>query len=205
MQRHPQAGRPFVFAGSVLSFTLVSLVHAQPIALSAVAQNAVWQNPVRQNPVAQNAVVGVWVMRYERPMNDARSTGVHSATSDAAEVVQGRLTLRQTGDSVFGEWQTIVAKGDTAPAPRDVHGVQRRDSLFLRFRPVVDNEASLIATAAHEFVEFIKTYVHGMPSTTTAFDVALRGDVLTGTRRTVFMDGTPRGQAQALTGTRAKP
>lgn len=185
MQRHLQAGRPFVFAGSVLSFTLASLVQAQPIAL--------------------NAVAGVWVMRYERPMNDARSTSVHSATSDAAEVVQGRLTLRQTGDSVFGEWQTIVAKGDTAPAPRDVHGVQRRDSLFLRFRPVVDNEASLIATAAHEFVEFIKTYVHGMPPTTTAFDVALRGDVLTGTRRTVFMDGTPRGQAQALTGTRAKP
>lgn len=185
MQRHLQAGRPFVFAGSVMSFMLVSLVQAQPIAL--------------------NAVAGVWVMRYERPMNDARSTSVHSATSDAAEVVQGRLTLRQTGDSVFGEWQTIVAKGDTAPAPRDVHGVQRRDSLFLRFRPVVDNEASLIATAAHEIVEFIKTYAHGMPPTTTALDVALRGDVLTGTRRTILLDGTPRGRPQAITGMRAKP
>ena len=185
MQRHLQAGRPFVFAGSVMSFMLVSLVQAQPIAL--------------------NAVAGVWVMRYERPMNDVRSTSVHSATSDAAEVVQGRLTLRQTGDSVFGEWQTIVAKGDTAPAPRDVHGVQRRDSLFLRFRPVVDNEASLIATAAHEIVEFIKTYAHGMPPTTTALDVALRGDVLTGTRRTILLDGTPRGRPQAITGMRAKP
>lgn len=200
MQRHLQAGRPFVFAGFVLSFTLVSLVQAQPIALNAIALNA-----VSQSAVAQNAVAGVWVMRYERPMNDARSTSVHSATSDAAEVVQGRLTLRQTGDSVFGEWQTIVAKGDTAPAPRDVHGVQRRDSLFLRFRPVVDNEASLIATAAHEIVEFIKTYVHGMPPTTTAFDVALRGDVLTGTRSTILLDGTPRGRPQAITGMRAKP
>ena len=199
MQRHLQAGRPFVFAGSVMSFMLVSLVQAQPIALNAVAQHAVWQNPV-----SQNAVAGVWVMRYERPMNDARSTSVHSAMSDATEVVQGRLTLRQTGDSVFGEWTTIVAKGDTAPAPRDVHGVQRRDSLFLRFRPVVDNEASLIATAAHAFVEFIKTYAHGMPPTTTAFDVALRGDVLTGTCRTILLDGTSRGRPQAITGMRAK-
>jgi hypothetical protein len=152
--------------------------------------------------VAQNAIAGAWLLRYERPVN---SGGLHSTATDAVEVVQGRLTLRQSGDSIFGEWQTIVAKTDTAPPPRSVHGVLRRDSLFLRYIPVVDNDAGIFATAAHEFVEFIKTYVHGMPPTTTALDVAVRGDVLTGTRRTVLLDGTPRGQPQALTGVRAKP
>lgn len=201
MQRHLHPARRFACAVVVLSLGFASLVQAQtPVVPSAVARNA-----VAPNAAAQNAVAGAWLMRYERQVDDARTTSLHSATSDAVEVVQGRLTLRQSGDSLFGEWQTIVAKGDTAPPPRNVHGVQRRDSLFLRFLPVVDKEASLIATAGHEIVEFIKTYVHGMPPTTTALDVALRGDVLTGTRRSVFMDGTPRGQSQALTGTRAKP
>ena len=141
-------------------------------------------------------------MRYERPVN---SGGLHSTPTDAVEVVQGNLTLRQSGDSIFGEWQTIVANGDTAPPPRNVHGVQRRDSLFLRYIPVVDNNAGMIATAAHEFVEFIKTYVHGMPPTTTALDAAVRGDALVGTRHTVLLDGTPRGQPQTITGVRVQP
>lgn len=141
-------------------------------------------------------------MRYEH-----QSHNLHSTAPDPIEVVQGRLTLRQTGDSIFGEWQTMVAKGDTAspPPPRNVHGVQRRDSVFLRFMPIVDSDAGMFATAAQEIVVFLKTYLHGMPPTTTAFDVALRGDALTGTRRTVLLDGTPRGKEEALTGVRTKP
>ena len=196
MQSYVRTARPFAFIVVILTLALAGSVHAQGV---------ISPNAVAPNAVAQNAVAGAWLMRYERPVNDARSGGLHSATTDAVEVVQGRLTLRQSGDSVFGEWQPIVAKGDTAPPPRNVHGVQRRDSLLLRFIPLVDNDAGMIATAAHEVVEFIKTYVHGMPPTTTALEVALRGDVLTGTRRTVLLDGTPRGQPQALTGARSKP
>ena len=188
MQRHLQPARARAVTCLILCSASDSSVQAQ----SAVAQNS----------GAPNAVAGAWIMRYERA---ASSSNLHSTTAEAVEVVQGRLTLRQSGDSIFGEWQTMVARGDTAPPPRSVRGVQRRDSLFLRYIPVVDNDAGIIATAAHEFVEFIKTYVHGMPPTTTALDVAVRGDVLTGTRRTVLLDGTPRGQPQGFTGMRAKP
>ena len=169
---------------------------------SAFSDSIRAQSAVAQNSVTGNAVAGAWTMRYERPVS---SGNLHSTTADVVEVVQGRLTLRQSGDSVFGEWQTMVAKGDTAPPPRSVHGVQRRDSLFLRYIPVVDNDAGIFATAAHEFVEFIKTYVHGSPPTTTAIEVAVRGNVLLGTRRTVLLDGTPRGEPLAITGMRAKP
>ncbi|MEP6831886.1 MAG: hypothetical protein ABJB74_00775 [Gemmatimonas sp.] len=149
---------------------------------------------------AQSPVAGTWMMRYEHQPHS-----LHATTPAPIEVVQGRLTLRQSGDSVFGEWQTVVAKGDTAPPPRNVQGVQRRDSVFLRFLPVVDENAGIIASVLDDVVVFLKTYVHGMPPTTTALDVAMRGDALVGIRRTVLLDGTPRSDGEALTGARVKP
>jgi len=223
MQRHLRPARSLALTFAILSAAFSTSAYAPgavaqtavaqtAVAPTSVAQTAVVQTAVAQTAVAPTAVAptavaptpvaGAWLMRYERMVN---SGTLHSTTTDAVEVVQGRLTLRQSGDSVFGEWQPMVAKGDTAPPPRSVHGVQRRDSVLLRFVPVVDNDAGMIATAAHEVVEFIKTYVHDMPPTTTALEVALRGDMLTGTRRTVLLDGTPRGQPQVLTGVRAKP
>lgn len=154
---------------------------------------------------AQSTFAGTWLLRYERAASGQHASSVNASASPAVEVVQGRLTLRQSGDSLFCEWHMLPAKGDSALPPRSVHGVQRRDSAFLRLIPAVDTTAGIIANAAHEVVVFLRTYIHGMPPTTTAFDLGIRGDVLSGMRRTVLLDGTPRGNESMLTGVRTKP
>lgn len=154
---------------------------------------------------AQNTSAGTWLLRYERAASGQQVSNANTSATTPVEIVQGRLTLRQSGDSLFGEWQMLPAKGDSALPPRSVHGVQRRDSLFLRLIPAVDTSAGVIANAAHEVAVFLRTYIHGMPPTTTAFDIAIRGDVLSGIRRTVLLDGTPRGNESVLTGVRTKP
>lgn len=148
---------------------------------------------------AQGTIAGTWSLRYER------HTQQHSAATAQVQVIEGRLTLRLSGDSLFGEWQRVVVRGDTAPPPQNVHGARRGDSVFLRLAPTTDSEAGFLARAAHEAAVFVRTYVHGMPPTTTAFDLSWRGDALAGVRRTVLLDGTPRGGESAVTGVRAKP
>lgn len=186
---------------SRLSASLHMRFRIQPM-LRRAALITAFSLPALKAAQAQNTIAGAWVVRYERTVRDSHASA--SATEPAIEVVQGRLTLRQSGDSVFGEWQTTPTKGDSAPPPRNVHGVQRRDSVFLRFLPAVDPDAGMIATALHDLSDFLKLYIHGIQPTTTAIDAVIRGDALVGTRRTVLMDGTPRGNESVLTGTRAK-
>lgn len=145
------------------------------------------------------AVAGKWTLRYEH-----QPSGMHNADA-AIQERRALLTLQLNGDSVFGEWQAIVPAPDSAPPPRALRGIRRGDSILVRLDADVDPNASMIATMGHEIVEFIKTYVHGMPPTTTALDVSIRGDSIMGTRRTVLMDGTARGKAFVLSGVRAKP
>src|SRR6476620_3091455 len=78
---------------------------------------------------AQSRVVGKWLVRYEH-----ETRGVHVGTPQLV-VDSVRMTLRQRGDSILGEWQAIVAPGETAAHPRDLRGIARGDTVRMQLDP----------------------------------------------------------------------
>lgn len=168
------------------------------VVCAARVHHAHAQNANAQNAHAQSAVAGQWKLRYEY-----RPNSLHGGEAPVQQR-EALLTLRLSADSIFGEWQATVPKGDSTPtpAPRALRGVIRHDSVLVQLDQDVDKDAGVLATIGNEIVEFIKTYVHGMPPTTSALNLQFRGDSLIGTRRSVLLDGTPRGVPAVMTGVR---
>src|SRR6476619_7962935 len=77
---------------------------------------------------AQSKVVGRWLVRYEH-----ETRGVHVGTPQLV-IDTVRMTLRQRGDSILGDWQAIVAPGEIAHS-RELRGVVRGDTVRLQLDP----------------------------------------------------------------------
>jgi hypothetical protein len=151
-------------------------------------------------PVASaSGAAGKWLLHYEY---QPRALHGKPAPIENIEVL---LTLRAARDSITGEWQRILPPGQPPLLPYVVRGIQRGDSVFLQLVPLPEEDEGMIASALHDIAVFMRTYVHGMPPTTSAIAALIRGDVLTGTRTKVLLDGTPNGKAEPLAGSLARP
>ena len=148
---------------------------------------------------AQSKVVGRWLVRYEH-----ETRGVHVGTPQLV-VDSVRMTLRQRGDSILGEWQAIVAPGETAAHPRDLRGIARGDTVRLQLDPNIAESEGFFSELGREIIEFLKTHVHGIPPMTPLIEVAVRGDSLVGSRWSASADFTVETPRRALKAIRQNP
>jgi len=148
---------------------------------------------------AQSKVVGRWIVRYEH-----ETRGVHVGTPQLV-VDTVRMTLRQRGDSLLGEWQAIVPAGETPAHGRELRGVFRGDTARVQLDPNIAESEGFFAELGREIVEFLKTHVHGIPPMTSIIEVTARGDSLTGARWSSSLDGTVETPRHALSAVREKP
>jgi hypothetical protein len=114
------------------------------------------------------------------------------------------MTLRQKGDSIFGEWQPIASAGETPPSPRTLVGVLRGETARLEIDPNVAATEGYFAELGREIVEFMKEHIHGIAPTTTKLELTARGDSLIGSRWLAAADGTESAR-RSLSGIREKP
>ena len=147
---------------------------------------------------AQSKVTGKWLVRYEH-----ETRGVHVGTPQLV-VDTVRMTLRQRGDSILGEWQAIAPAGETAH-PRDLRGVMRGDTVRLQLDPNIGESEGFFAELGREIVEFLKTHIHGIPPMTPIIEVAIRGDSLVGARWSASADFRIESPRRTLTAVRETP
>jgi hypothetical protein len=149
---------------------------------------------------AQAKVTGKWLVRYEHEVR-----GGHMGSGTSRLVIDSvRITLRQKGDSILGEWQPIATAGETPPSPRTLVGVLRGETARLEVDPSVAATDGYFAELGRELVEFIKEHVHGIPPMTTRLELTSRGDSLIGSRWTASPEGTETSR-RSLSGIREKP
>jgi hypothetical protein len=148
---------------------------------------------------AQSRVVGQWIVRYER-----ETRGVHVGTP-ALVIDSVRMTLRQRGDSILGDWQAIAPPGESPAHPRDLRGVMRGDLVRMQLDPSIAESEGFFSELGREIVEFLKTHVHGIPPMTPIIEVAVRGDSLVGTRWSASADLSIESPRRTLTAVREKP
>jgi hypothetical protein len=148
---------------------------------------------------AQSKVVGQWLVRFER-----ETRGVHVGTPPIV-VDSVRMTLRQRGDSILGDWQAIVPTGESPAHPRDLRGVTRGDLVRLELDPSIAESEGFFSELGREIVEFLKTHIHGIPPMTPIIEVAIRGDSLVGTRWSASPDLSVESPRRNLTAVREKP
>jgi hypothetical protein len=147
--------------------------------------------------IAQSKVVGRWIVCYEH-----ETRGVHIGMP-ALTVDTVRLTLRQRGDSILGEWQPMGPTGETAAVPRPVRGVLRGETVRAELDPVPGE--GFFSELGREVVDFLKEHVHGIPPMTPQLELILRGDSLVGTRWSASADGAAETSRQSLRAIREKP
>jgi hypothetical protein len=152
------------------------------------------------SPVAAQApqprIAGVWVVRYERLMQSMHDSEGHIVSETA------RMTLRVRGDSVFGSWEPASDPGEPSRAPSSVRGVVRGDSVHAQLDAPPPDDDGFFSEMGREIVQFLKTYVHGMPPMTPRFDVLARGDSLIGLNGSVSLDGTKKTLPRPFLATR---
>jgi hypothetical protein len=151
-------------------------------------------------PVAAAAqkLVGQWDVQYER--GSATTHGANTARTEGS----ARMTLRHQGDSVFGQWQQVVAPGEPLAPVYEMRGVVKGDSGFVLLVPNVDADAGMLKNFANDVMEFLKTHLHGMPPMTTVLEFRINGDALSGVRRSVSEDGSVKTTGRPMTAVRAK-
>jgi hypothetical protein len=147
---------------------------------------------------AQSKVVGRWIVRYEH-----ETRGVHVGTPQVV-VDTVRMTLRQRGDSILGDWQALVPAGENAH-PRDLRGVIHGDTVRMQLDPNIAESEGFFAELGREIVEFLKTHIHGIPPMTPIIELALRGDSLVGARWSASADFSVESPRRALSAVREKP
>src|SRR4051812_8058487 len=106
---------------------------------------------------AQGKVDGRWIVQYE---HEAR--GIHGANPQLV-TDSARVTLRQQGDSVHGEWQAIVPAGEAPARPRVLRGTIRGEIVRLQVDPNVQESEGYFAEIGREIVDFLKEHIHGIP------------------------------------------
>jgi hypothetical protein len=152
-----------------------------------------------RSAAAQSKVVGRWTVRYEH-----ETRGIHVGTPQVV-VDTVRMTLRQRGDSILGDWQAIVPAGETVAHPRDLRGVIRGDTVRMQLDPNIAESEGFFAELGREIVEFLKTHVHGIPPMTPFIEFALRGDSLVGARWSASADFSVESPRRALVAVRDRP
>jgi hypothetical protein len=150
---------------------------------------------------AQSKVTGRWLVRYE---HEVRASHLGAVTSSIV-VDTVHVTLRQKGDSIVGEWQTIGQSGAAPPTPRTLIGVVHGQTANLEVDPSVAATEGYFSELGREFVEFMKEHVHGIPPMTTKLELTVRGDSLVGTRWSSSADGNRETSRRSLIGLREKP
>jgi hypothetical protein len=148
---------------------------------------------------AQSKFVGRWLVRYEHEIR-----GVHVGAPQLV-VDTVRMTLRQRGDSVIGDWQAIAAAGEPAPRGRELRGVMRSDTVRLQLDPNLAESEGFFTELGREIVEFLKTHVHGIPPMTPYVEFTMRGDSLVGSRWSASADFSAETPKRALWALREKP
>jgi hypothetical protein len=144
---------------------------------------------------AQPRFDGVWNVRYERMWRS-----MHGETHVINE--SSRMILRVRGDSVFGSWEPTTDPGASSRPPASVRGVVRGDSLHAEIDAPPPDDDGFFSEMGREIVQFLKTYVHGMPPMTPHVDVIVRGDSLLGTNGSISNDGTKKDPPRPLDATR---
>ncbi len=147
---------------------------------------------------AQAKVDGRWIVQYE---HEAR--GIHGANPQLV-TDSARVTLRQRGDSVLGEWQGIVPAGDAPAHPRVLRGTIRGEIVRLQIDPNVQESEGYFAEIGREIVDFLKEHIHGIPPMITQLELIVRGDALSGSRWSASADGSAEGTHRPLRGAREK-
>ena len=150
---------------------------------------------------AQSKVTGKWLVRYEHEVRVG-----HTGTLTSQIVTDSvHVTLRQKGDSILGEWQSVAPPGETSKAPKTLVGVVRGETARLEVDPNVAATEGYFSELGREIVEFIKEHVHGIQPMTTKLELTVRGDSLVGTRWSSAADGTSETARRPLIGAREKP
>jgi hypothetical protein len=167
------------------------------IAASLLLSVAITAAP--RSAAAQSKVVGRWVVRYEHEVR-----GVHMGPAQIV-VDTVRMTLRQRGDSILGDWQTYAAAGEPAPHARELRGTIRRDTVRMQLDPNISESEGFFSELGREIVEFLKTHVHGIPPMTPFVEVTVRGDSLVGSRWSASVDFSAETPRRALWALREKP
>ena len=150
---------------------------------------------------AQSKVAGKWLVRYE---HEVRAGHMGSVTSQVV-TDSVRVTLRQKGDSILGEWQSISPVGETPKPPKTLVGIARGETARLEIDPNVTNTEGYFSELGREIVEFIKEHVHGIQPMTTRLELTARGDSLIGTRWSSSADGGTETSRRSVIGLREKP
>jgi len=145
---------------------------------------------------AQRRFDGVWQVRYERLMRTLPDGETHIVTESA------RMILRVRGDSAFGSWEPASDPSAPPKAPSTVRGVIRGDSLHAEIDAPPPEDDGFFSEMGREIVQFLKTYVHGMPPMTPHVDVLARGDSLVGTNGSISADGAKKTPPRPLVATR---
>src|ERR1043165_5326912 len=148
---------------------------------------------------AQSRLAGQWLVRYEReirPMHGGAITVVHETA---------RLTLIQLGDSLTGQWQRIPDEAEAQPAPRSIRGSFVRDTARFQVELPPPENDGYFATLGRDIMEFLRTYIHDMPTMLPQFELAVRGDSLVGLRSTVSLDRQRTTPGRAATAVRDHP
>ena len=148
--------------------------------------------------LAQTRIDGHWIVQYEY-----ETRGVHVGTPQLI-TDSARMSLRQRGDSVIGEWQAIVPAGEAPAHPRVLRGTIRGETVRLHVDPNVQESEGYFAEIGREIVDFLKEHIHGIPPMTTQIELTVRGDALTGSRWSASADGATETTHRSLRGAREK-
>jgi hypothetical protein len=180
----------------MLAFNTVFRQHASVASrLSSIAMVIL----VTSRPAfAQAKADGRWIVQYEH-----ETRGVHVGTPQLV-TDSARVTLRQRGDSVLGEWQAIVPAGDAPAHPRVLRGTIRGEIVRLQLDPNVQESEGYFAEIGREIVDFLKEHIHGIPPMITQLELTLRGDAFSGSRWSASADGSTETTRRPLRGSREK-
>lgn len=145
-------------------------------------------------------LAGQWEVQYER---GSVSISTHGSSAPNSEG-HARMTLRHKGDSVFGQWQQVVAAGEPLAPVYELRGMVKGDSGFVLLLPNVDADAGMLRNFANDVIEFLKTHVHGMPPMMTILEFRINGDALSGMRGAIAEDGSVKTAGRPMSAVRAK-
>lgn len=148
---------------------------------------------------AQTKVAGQWSVRYTKV-----AIQLHSGDTTIVDET-AQMTLHPRGDSIFGVWESPAAGNAPAPPPRTIHGIVRGDSVRVQVDPSPHDDDGFFSELGREIIEFLRTHVHNLPTTIPLLEFSVRGDSLSGTRRSLTLDGVVMTALRPFSGARIMP
>jgi hypothetical protein len=137
--------------------------------------------------------LGTWTIEYEHTV-----TSMHA--EPRKEIVHGRMALRQVGDSVLGD----LTLGDSATGPRSIlRGTARKEAWSVYAEDPAARGMGIFFSAIGSMMDWLRETVHGIPPVVVRFELAAKGDSLTGSR--IITGGMGGTRQSAIVGRRIKP